>query len=170
MFEFLSFELIVHDSVGGWFQGCYLDNHRNNWRCARAVRALCENAPSESRRVLTVPLTVPQPLCLIVPCCPVQPQPFSHENVLCAGVLWSIASLSCAMPVPKDVAPLPQGVGRRSFCFCFISVMGYEGKQCMRAGEAWPSFAMLYFCYGHQGSLQIFGGWIVVNPQQLVLN
>ena len=30
--------------VGG-FQGCYLDNHRNNWRCARAVRALCENAP-----------------------------------------------------------------------------------------------------------------------------
>ena len=23
--------------VGG-FQGCYLDNHRNNWRCARAVR------------------------------------------------------------------------------------------------------------------------------------
>ena len=20
------------------FQGCYLDNHRNNWRCARAVR------------------------------------------------------------------------------------------------------------------------------------
>ena len=30
--------------VGG-FQGCYLDNHRNNWRCARAVCALCENAP-----------------------------------------------------------------------------------------------------------------------------
>ena len=30
--------------VGG-FQGCYLDNHRNNWRCARAVPALCENAP-----------------------------------------------------------------------------------------------------------------------------
>ena len=28
------------------FQGCYLDNHRNNWRCARAVRALCENAPT----------------------------------------------------------------------------------------------------------------------------
>ena len=27
------------------FQGCYLDNHRNNWRCARAARALCENAP-----------------------------------------------------------------------------------------------------------------------------
>ena len=35
--EFLSFELIVHDSAGG-FQGCYLDNHRNNGRCARAVR------------------------------------------------------------------------------------------------------------------------------------
>ena len=32
--------------VGG-FQGCYLDNHRNNWRCARAVPALCENAPIE---------------------------------------------------------------------------------------------------------------------------
>ena len=31
--------------VGG-FQGCYLDNHRNNWRCARAVHALCENAPN----------------------------------------------------------------------------------------------------------------------------
>ena len=42
--------------VGG-FRGCYLDNHRNNWRCARtvralcarcarAVRALCENAPT----------------------------------------------------------------------------------------------------------------------------
>ena len=45
MFEFLSFELIVHDSAGG-FQGCYLDNHRNNWRCARAVPALCENAPN----------------------------------------------------------------------------------------------------------------------------
>ena len=30
--------------VGG-FQGCYLDTHCNNWRCARAVRALCENAP-----------------------------------------------------------------------------------------------------------------------------
>ena len=27
------------------FQGCYLDNHRNDWRCARAVPALCENAP-----------------------------------------------------------------------------------------------------------------------------
>ena len=27
------------------FQGCYLDNHRNNWRCARAVPALCETAP-----------------------------------------------------------------------------------------------------------------------------
>ena len=26
-------------------QGCYLDNHRNDWRCARAVPALCENAP-----------------------------------------------------------------------------------------------------------------------------
>ena len=26
--------------VGG-FQGCYLDNHRNNWCCARTVRALC---------------------------------------------------------------------------------------------------------------------------------
>ena len=37
MFEFFNFELIVHDSAGG-FQGCYLDNHRNNWRYARAVR------------------------------------------------------------------------------------------------------------------------------------
>ena len=27
------------------FQGCYWGKHRNNWRCARAVRALCENAP-----------------------------------------------------------------------------------------------------------------------------
>ena len=27
------------------FQGCYRGKHRNNWRCARAVRALCENAP-----------------------------------------------------------------------------------------------------------------------------
>ena len=33
--------------VGG-FQGCYLDNHRNNWRCARAVPALCEDAPLTS--------------------------------------------------------------------------------------------------------------------------
>ena len=33
--------------VGG-FQGCYPDNHRNNWRCARAVRALWENAPTVS--------------------------------------------------------------------------------------------------------------------------
>ena len=44
MFELLRFELIVHDSAGEWFcdyQGCYLDNHRNNWRCARAVPALC---------------------------------------------------------------------------------------------------------------------------------
>ena len=31
----------------GGFQGCYLDTHRNNWRCVRAVRALCKNAPSE---------------------------------------------------------------------------------------------------------------------------
>ena len=30
--------------VGG-FWGCYPDNHRNNWRCARTVPALCENAP-----------------------------------------------------------------------------------------------------------------------------
>ena len=28
--------------VGG-FQGCYLDNHRNNWRCARAVRKRPQN-------------------------------------------------------------------------------------------------------------------------------
>ena len=27
------------------FQGCYRGKHRNNWRCARAVHALCENAP-----------------------------------------------------------------------------------------------------------------------------
>ena len=40
--------------VGG-FQGCYLDNHRNNWRCARAVPALCENAPMGSG-----PLCLPQ--------------------------------------------------------------------------------------------------------------
>ena len=26
------------------FQGCYRGRHRNNWRCARAVHALCENA------------------------------------------------------------------------------------------------------------------------------
>ena len=29
----------------GRFQGCYLDHHRNNWRCVRAVPALCENVP-----------------------------------------------------------------------------------------------------------------------------
>ena len=28
------------------FQGCYRGKHRNNWRCAHAVHALCENAPS----------------------------------------------------------------------------------------------------------------------------
>ena len=37
--------------VGG-FQGCYLDNHRNNWRCACAVPALCENAPYKAARRL----------------------------------------------------------------------------------------------------------------------
>ena len=30
------------------FQGCYLDHHRNNWRCARAVPTLCENAPKHN--------------------------------------------------------------------------------------------------------------------------
>ena len=34
------------------FQGCYLDNHRNNWRCARAVPALCENAPCIPQRAM----------------------------------------------------------------------------------------------------------------------
>ena len=52
MFEFLSFEWIVHDSAGG-FQGCYPDNHRNNGRCARAVPALC---PRCARAVRTRPL------------------------------------------------------------------------------------------------------------------
>ena len=37
--------------VGG-FQGCYLDNHRNNWRCARTVPTLCENTPKEPRNDL----------------------------------------------------------------------------------------------------------------------
>ena len=32
--------LCMIPQVGG-FQGCYPDNHRNNWRCARAVPALC---------------------------------------------------------------------------------------------------------------------------------
>ena len=32
--------------VGG-FQGCYLDNHRNNWRCARAVRKRLYQEPPE---------------------------------------------------------------------------------------------------------------------------
>ena len=41
--------------VGG-FQGCHLDNHRNNWRCARAVRALCENAPLVVRDHLSQPV------------------------------------------------------------------------------------------------------------------
>ena len=27
----------MHASVGGWFQGCSRDEHRNNWRCACAV-------------------------------------------------------------------------------------------------------------------------------------
>ena len=26
-------------------QGCARDKQRNNWRCTRAVRTLCENAP-----------------------------------------------------------------------------------------------------------------------------
>ena len=39
---------------GGGFQGCYLDNHRNNWRCARAVHALC---PRCARAVRKRPLS-----------------------------------------------------------------------------------------------------------------
>ena len=42
MFEFLSFELIVHDSAGGWFQGFRVIG---DVRALCAVHALCENAP-----------------------------------------------------------------------------------------------------------------------------
>ena len=38
------------------FQGCYLDNHRNNWRCARAVRPLCESAPIQWMTLTTLHL------------------------------------------------------------------------------------------------------------------
>ena len=31
--------------IEGAVQGCYRGKHRNNWRGARAVHALCENAP-----------------------------------------------------------------------------------------------------------------------------
>ena len=47
------------------FQGCYLDNHRNNWRCARAVPALCarcaKTPPLKPSRPLS-PLGRPPPL------------------------------------------------------------------------------------------------------------
>ena len=33
------------------FQGCYLDNHRNNWRCARAVRKRPQRTGRVIRRV-----------------------------------------------------------------------------------------------------------------------
>ena len=33
---------------GGGLQGCSRDEHRENWRCARAVPALCEHAPLAS--------------------------------------------------------------------------------------------------------------------------
>ena len=48
--------------VGG-FQGCYLDNHRNNWRCARAVPALCENAPVQAEPTGQDTLGFPAPTC-----------------------------------------------------------------------------------------------------------
>ena len=89
MFECLSFEWIVHDSAGG-FQGCYLDNHRNDWRCARAVRALCENAPSAMVIVDRVPL----PQCEL--CCFAR-TPEALRSVRCfrfAQVLWT--AILCA--------------------------------------------------------------------------
>ena len=89
MFEFLSFELIVHDSAGGGgFQGCYLNNHRNNWRCARAVPALCENAP-------------------LVPClpCPAPPPPPPVRTAPCVPCAQLHHSLSYCGRVLSDVFP-----------------------------------------------------------------
>ena len=60
--------------VGG-FQGCYLDNHHNNWRCARAVPALCENAPLEYLRVIVVGCRLRAAL-LVMEC----------SDVVCEGV------------------------------------------------------------------------------------
>ena len=53
MFEFLRFELVVHHSAVGWLSGAVtriitviIDDVRALCtRCARAVRALCKNAP-----------------------------------------------------------------------------------------------------------------------------
>ena len=60
--------------VGG-FQGCYLDNHRNNWRCARAVRALCENAPYDTLACLDADLVAPVGTLVRV-----QPDPRRQRN------------------------------------------------------------------------------------------
>ena len=35
-------------------QGCYRGKHRNNWRCARAVHALCENAPIAYHNMISI--------------------------------------------------------------------------------------------------------------------
>ena len=49
--------LCMIPQVGG-FRGCYPDNHRNSWRCARTVRALC---PRCARAVRKRPLMQARP-------------------------------------------------------------------------------------------------------------
>ena len=49
--EFCTPDAVLNGSctllLGGGLQGCSRDKQRNHWRCAHAVRALCENAPED---------------------------------------------------------------------------------------------------------------------------
>ena len=76
------------------FQGCYLDNHRNNWLCARAVPALCPRCAKTPPKGLLPPPALRPPMggapasgpCLF---------PRAASGVLCAVCVWSPQPPSC---------------------------------------------------------------------------
>ena len=74
---------MVHDSAGGGFQGCYLDNHRNNWRCARAVRKRPHGEGGGASGPLTPILCLR--FVLIASCAPVQAPRLPPERLWGGG-------------------------------------------------------------------------------------
>ena len=80
------------------FQGCYLDNHRNNWRCARAVR---ENAPLHG----TPPASrAPPPASEYCMRCSRTQRP--PHFLLCSVPF-------CLLPVARASVPMPQGKSKK---------------------------------------------------------
>ena len=79
--------------VGG-FQGCYLDNHRNNWRCARAVPALCENAPYRAE-------PAPPP--------GISALPLPLPGLIARGAKWSVRRVRLAIEATAITTPNAAG-------------------------------------------------------------